>query len=272
MSGELAVFLAALAAAGLFAGFIGGLFGVGGGIVITPALYHLFGALGVPDDVRMHAAVATSLSTIIATSWRSMAAHAKAGAVDFQLLKAWTPWIALGAMIGAAAAGVSSGRTLLIVFGGGLFAISLHLAFGNDEWRVAQDVPRGGMRALIASGIGALSAIMGIGGGTFGVAVMTLCGRTIHQAVATASGFGAAIAIPAVLVNIATGWGKAGLPPGSLGYVNLAGFLLLALLTTLTAPIGARLAHRLDRKLLKRAFAVFLAITALNILREGLMR
>jgi uncharacterized membrane protein YfcA len=87
--------------------------------------------------------------------------------------------------------------------------------------------------------------------------------------VATASGFGAAIAIPAALMNIATGWGRQGLPPWSLGFVNVPGFVLLAMLTMLTAPWGARLAHRLDRRVLRRAFAVFLAITAVNLLREA---
>jgi uncharacterized membrane protein YfcA len=111
--------------------------------------------------------------------------------------------------------------------------------------------------------------MMGIGGGAFGVTVMTLCGRPIHQADATASGFGAAIALPAALANAWTGWGVAGLPPFSAGYVNLPGFAILALLTSLTAPIGARLAHRLDRVRLKRAFAVFLALTSANLLWEA---
>jgi uncharacterized membrane protein YfcA len=263
------LFLAALAAAGLFAGFIGGLFGVGGGIVIVPALYHVFGLLGVPDEVRMHAAVATSLSTIVATSWRSLATHAKAGAVDFALLRAWTPWIALGATLGAALAGASSEQALLTIFGAGLLVIAANMGFGAGRWRIAPDVPTGAGRAIVAVAIGAFSAMMGIGGGAFGVTVMTLSSRPIHQAVATASGFGAAIALPAALVNVATGWERPGLPPWSLGYVNGPGFVLLALLTMLTAPLGARLAHRLDRRALERAFAVLLAATALNILREA---
>ncbi|MGE0046752.1 MAG: sulfite exporter TauE/SafE family protein, partial [Hyphomonadaceae bacterium] len=242
MSGEFALFAAALAVAGLFAGFIGGLFGVGGGIVLVPALYHVFGLLGVPDEVRMHAAVATSLSTILATSWRSLSTHAKSGAVDFALLRVWTPWIALGAAGGALVAGLSSDETLLIVFGVGMLLIALQMGFGRDEWRLARDVPTGWPRNIIAAIIGALSAMMGIGGGTWGVLMMTLSGRTIHQAVATASGFGAAIAIPAALVNVFTGWRAPGLPPFSAGYVNLIGFVLLALLTMLTAPYGARLA------------------------------
>lgn len=267
MTAELLAFCAALAAAGSLAGFVGGLFGIGGGVVIVPALYYLFTALGVDESVRMHVAIGTALSTIISTSWRSLATHTKAGAVDFGVLKAWAPWITLGALIGAGLAGFADTEVLLLVFGGGLLLIALQMGFGKPNWRVAQELPAGAPRALIASVIGALSAMMGIGGGAFGVTLMTLCGRPIHQAVATASGFGAAIALPAALGYVVTGWGQAGLPPWSIGYVNLPGFVLLALLTAITAPIGARLAHRLPQARLKSAFAVLLGLLALNMLR-----
>jgi uncharacterized membrane protein YfcA len=269
MSGELLALVGALAVAGLLAGFVGGLFGIGGGVVIVPALYYVLTALGVDEAVRMHVAVGTALSTIISTSWRSLAAHTKAGAVDYAVLKNWGPWITLGALIGAAIAGFANTQALLIVFGGGLLLIALQMAFGNPDWRVARELPAGAPRALIAGSIGALSAMMGIGGGAFGVTLMTLCGRAIHQAVATASGFGAAIALPAALGYVLTGWGEAGLPPWSLGYVNLPGFVLLALLTALTAPLGARLAHRLPQHTLKRTFAVLLGLVALSMLRSA---
>jgi uncharacterized membrane protein YfcA len=267
---EVGLFLVALAGAGLLAGFIGGLFGVGGGVVIVPALYALFTAIGVYDDVRMHVAVGTSLSTIIATSWRSLSAHRKAGAVDDDILRAWAPWIALGAIAGSALAGLADTRVLLAIFGGGLFLIALQVGLADPAWRIAERMPRGGARASLASGLGLLSAMMGIGGGAFGVTIMTLCGRPIHRAVATASGFGAAIALPAALGLIVAGWGRAGLPPYSLGYVNAPGFALLAALTALTAPLGAGLAHRLPQLALKRAFSVVLGALALNMLRQSL--
>ena len=270
MAADLPLFLVALAGAGLFAGLIGGLFGVGGGIVIVPALYHVLGVLGFDDDVRSHVAVATSLSTIVATSWRSLSTHAKAGAVDFAVLKSWTPWIAAGSVLGAGVAGLVDGDVLLFVFGAGLLLIAANMGFGRDSWRVASDLPQGAAKSAVAGLIGVLSAIMGVGGGSFGVTVMTLCGRPIHQAVATASGFGAAIAIPAAFMNVVMGWNAEGLPPFSAGYVNLPGFVILAILTSITAPMGARLAHRLDRKRLKQAFAIFLALTASNILWESL--
>lgn len=268
---ELIWFVAGLIVAGLGAGFIGGLFGIGGGVIIVPALYFVFTALGVDEVVRMHVAVGTSLSTIIATSWRSLSAHTKAGAVDFEILKTWTPWIAFGALLGAAAAGIANTEALLLIFGGGLLLIAAQMGLADPNWRLYSEVPRGAVRALIAGALGLLSALMGIGGGAIGVTVMTLCGRPIHQAVATASGFGAAIAIPAAIGYAVVGWGREGLPPWSAGYVNLAGFVFLALLTTLTAPIGARLAHRLPQLTLKRTFAVVLAVLALNMLREALV-
>jgi uncharacterized membrane protein YfcA len=272
MSEALPLFLAGLAFAGLFAGFVGGLFGVGGGVVLVPALYVVFGALGIDDSVRVHLAVGTSLSTIFATSLRSLAAHARAQAVDFALLRAWVPWIALGAIAGAAIAGAIEARALSIVFGAGLLLAAAQLGFGDPNWRAAPAPPERFARAAFAFSIGTLSAMMGVGGGVFGVTLLTACGRPIHQAVATASGFGAAIAAPAALGFVLSGWGREGLPWGSAGFVNLPGFVVLASLTVVTAPIGARLAHRLDQKVLKRAFALFLAVTALLMLREALIR
>jgi uncharacterized membrane protein YfcA len=269
MNADFVWLLAGLAGAGLFAGFIGGLFGVGGGVVLVPVLYAIFSALGVDESVRAHLAVGTSLSTIIATSWRSLSTHAKAGAVDFDVLRAWAPWIVLGAMIGAAIAGAANTQALLIVFGAGLLLVALQMAFASPDWRLRDTMPSGLPRALIASVIGALSAMMGIGGGAFGVTVMTLCGRPIHQAVATASGFGAAIAAPAALGYVISGWGREGLPPWSLGFVSAPGFVVLALLTAMTAPMGARLAHRLPQRELKRAFAVLLAFVAAAMLRDA---
>jgi uncharacterized membrane protein YfcA len=159
---------------------------------------------------------------------------------------------------------------LLIVFGGGLLLIAAQMGLSSPNWRVFSNLPQGIARVLVAGALGLLSAMMGIGGGAIGVTVMTLCGRPIHQAVATASGFGAAIALPAALGYAVTGWSRAGLPPWSLGFVSLPGFVVLAALTAITAPIGARLAHRLPQRTLKRAFAMFLALVALNMLREAL--
>jgi len=269
MSPDIVWFVAGLVAAGLLAGFVGGLFGIGGGVVVVPAIFLILTALEVDESVRMHVAVGTSLSTIIATSWRSLTAHRQAGAVDFGVLKMWGPWIMLGAVAGSAVAGFASTEALLMVFGFGLLLIAAQMGFGATHWRLFRDLPHGIWRVVTAAGIGLFSALMGIGGGAFGVTVMTLSGRPIHRAVATASGFGAAIALPATLGYVIAGWGRVGLPPWSLGFVNLPGFIVLAALTAITAPIGARLAHRLPQEQLKRAFAVLLALVALNMLRQA---
>lgn len=266
---QLVLLAGALVAAGVIAGFAGGLFGIGGGVVIVPVLFHALGALGYGEE-RMHVAVATSLATIIVTSVQSVRAHASKGAVDFAVLRAWTPWIVLGAALGGLAAAFLSGQMLSAVFGVLALAVAANMALGSEQWRLASDLPASGGRAATAGSIGFLSALMGIGGGAFGVTVMTLCGRPIHQAVGTAAGFGAAIGVPAVIGYMIGGWGHAGLPPLSLGYVNVPGFIAIGLLTSLMAPLGARAAHRLDKRRLKQLFALFLALTACQMLYEAI--
>ena len=257
--------LAALAGAGLFAGLVAGLFGIGGGAVIVPVLYFLLSGLGY-EETAQHVAVATSLATIIATSTRSVMAHNQRGAVDWQVLRGWAPWIVAGAFAGMVLASLMSGRALTGLFGGIAILIALQFFFGRPDWRLANDMATGLPRAGLGTGMGALSGLMGIGGGTFGVSLMTMSGRAMHQAVGTASGFGVAIGVPGALAAIATGWGKSGLPPGSLGYVNLPAFALIAALTVTMAPVGAALAHRLDAVLLKRLFGVLLAIVAARMI------
>lgn len=257
--------LAALAAAGLFAGLVAGLFGIGGGAVIVPVLYFLFDALGF-GETAMHVAVSTSLATIIATSARSVMAHNKEGAVDWAVIRAWSPWIMGGAAIGIVATGYISGRALTAIFGILAFLLAAQLFFGRPDWRLANDLPGGGVRAGLGGGIGALSALMGIGGGTFGVSLLTVYGRPIHQAVATAAGFGVAIGLPGAIAAMIVGQGREGLPPFSIGHVNLIAFALIASLTVTMAPIGARLAHSLDAVLLKRLFALLLVVVAIRMI------
>lgn len=257
--------LLGLAAAGIFAGTAAGLFGIGGGAVIVPVLFFLFESMGYPETA-MHVAVATSLATIILTSARSVMAHHGRGAVDWDILRTWSPWIVLGAGLGMGASGWINGRALTAIFGVMAFVLAAQLFFGRPSWRLAEDMPGGAARAGLGSSIGALSALMGIGGGTFGVSLMTMCGRPIHRAVATGAGFGIAIGLPAAIVAVPIGWGRDGLPPLSLGHVNLAAFALISVFTVTMAPVGARLAHSLDAALLRRMFAVLLALVAARML------
>ncbi len=257
--------IAALVAAGLVAGLAAGLFGIGGGAVIVPVLYFLLSGLGY-EDTAMHVAVATSLATIIVTSLRSVMAHNKRGAVDWAIVRGWAPFIVIGALAGMAAAGFIPGAGLTAIFGTMAFLLAAQLFFGRPTWRLADEMPRGAWRMGLGGGIGALSALMGIGGGTFGVSLMTVFGKSIHQAVATAAGFGVAIGAPAALAAVATGWGREGLPPGSAGFVNLPAFALISVFTVTMAPVGASLAHKLNAGLLRRMFGVVLALVGARML------
>lgn len=262
--------ITALIAAGLFAGLVAGLFGIGGGAVIVPVLFFLLDGLGY-RDTAMHVAVSTSLATIIATSIRSVMAHHKRGAVDWNVLRAWGPWIMLGAVLGMALSSHISGQGLAVLFGAIALLISLQFFFGRPDWQIFDDMATGPVRWFLGTLMGGLSALMGIGGGTFGVTLMTVSGRPIHQAIGTAAGFGVAIGVPGALAAIAVGWGRQDVPPGSLGHVNLIAFALIAALTVAMAPVGARLAHSLDSTRLRRWFGILLAIVAVRMIWTSIL-
>lgn len=269
---ELAGLIALMLLVGAFAGLVGGLFGIGGGIIIVPALYTVFGFLGVEDAVRIKVAVGTSLATIIITSLRSVRTHRKHGAVDMELLKAWAPWIGAGAICGAVLARFVSAGFLTVFFALCLLALSIHKGFFKVREKPAgtAHVPGGIIRVSLASGVGLASSLMGIGGGVMGVVILTGFGRSIHQAIGTAAGFGLAIAVPGAVGFALSGLGQAGLPPVSVGFVNLPAFACIAGMSFLTAPLGANLAHRLDKGLLNRIFAGYMALTALLLLADTL--
>lgn len=268
---DIGLLILALCAAGLFAGLIGGLFGVGGGTVLVPVLFALFTLFEPGSEVSLHVAVATSLTTIISTSLRSVSAHRQRGAVDEEILRGFLPWIALGALLGSGLAAMADRAVLGLVYGVLAALVGGWLAAFGPEIRLLKAVPTGQARAFTGTGIGIASAMMGIGGGMFGSTMMTLAGRSMHQAVATASGFGVAIAIPATLGFVLAGWGEAGRPPLSLGYVNVPGAILLAALTSISAPWGAALAHKLDRTKLRKLFGFYLIGTACLVLVKALI-
>ncbi len=263
---ELATMVAALLAAGVAAGLLAGLLGVGGGIVIVPVLFHLFSLLGFPEDVRMHAAVGTSFATIMPTSIISARAHARRGAVDAHLLRALGPPVFVATLAGTAVAGSVRGDVLTAVFAVVALAVAANMAFGIEGKAIRNGLP-GGWRTWALGGlIGGISSMMGIGGGSLSVPVMSACGYSIRTAVGTAAAIGLIIAVPGAVGFAASGWGEAGLPPGSLGYVNLIGFALVVPTTMLAAPWGARIAHAVRPQLLRKAFAVFLCLTALRMI------
>lgn len=254
--------------AGAIAGLLAGLLGVGGGIVIVPALYYIFSYLGIEADVRMHLAVGTSLATIVPTSIRSVRAHNARGSFDRDLFRAWVPGIVIGVLLGTWLANLAEFGQLTMVFATVALVVSLYMALGNTAWRLANGLPGNPVSSLIAAVIGAISAMMGIGGGTLSVPVLNLFGVPIHRSVGTAAGFGLVIAIPGTLGFIVGGWNNPLLPDFSLGYVNWLGFLLIVPATVLTVPAGAKLAHSLSQTGLRRAFALFLGLTAIRMFTD----
>ncbi|GBH29268.1 hypothetical protein MBESOW_P0521 [Sphingobium xenophagum] len=263
--------LVSMLAAGLFAGFAAGIFGIGGGFVVVPALFVVLPLLGGTHDAIAHVAIGTSAATIIVTSIRSLLSHAKRGAVEFEILKTWAPWIILGDGMGVLLAGHVDGRILTMIFAGGVFLMSLNFLLPKvGDKVISQDMPSGIARVGIAGGLGTFSALLGIGGGTIAIMVMTLCGRSIHRAIATASGVGTLIAIPSAIGFALIGLKETGLPWGSLGYVNVPATLAIASMSVLTAPLGVAVAHALPAKPLKKIFGVYLVVIAFVMFRNAL--
>lgn len=239
---------------------------MGGGIVVVPALFHLFTQIGIDPAVRMHLAVGTSLATIVATAGRSAASHRRRGAVDEVLLRSWIAPVFAGVLAGSLFAPLASGAVLTGVFAVVALAVALHMVFGRESWRLADALPEGATRHAIGAGIGFVSLLMGIGGGTLGVPILTLFGVPIHRAVGTAAGLGLVVGLPGTLVFAASGLGAPGLPPFSIGYVNALGFALIVPATFAMAPHGARLAHAAPQRALRRIFAAFLGLTSARML------
>ena len=257
--------IALLAIAGLAAGFLSGLLGIGGGGILVPVLYETFGLVGVPEDVRMHITLGTTLAVIAPTVLRSFAAHRARGSVDMAVVRRMGPWIFLGVALGIVIAkGASSEvlRWIWVIFGS---LLALKMALGRDDWRIADTLPRPPWLEAAAFVIGIISTLMGIGGATFTVPLLTLHGRPLLQSVATATGIGPIIAVPGIIGYIVSGWGVPGLPAYSLGFVSL-GALLIAPLSVLAAPYGVRTAHGISKRRLELAFAIFLGLVVTRFL------
>lgn len=256
---------------GAVAGILAGLLGVGGGIVIVPVLIVVTDLFDIHDDIAMLLVVGTSLATIIPTSMSSARAHNKRGAIDFDILRGWVPAIFLGALLGGIASKFIGSNGLALIFGGVALVVSINLAIPKTLTIAKAPPQTRAAQSLVALPIGFTSALMGIGGGTLSVPVMSMLSVPVHRAVATASVFGLAIAVPAVCGFVWAGMGVEGRPPGSLGFVNLPAAIVLFSTSVLAAPYGAKLAHLLEPRKLKLAFAVFLGISAVRMLWKALV-
>ncbi len=262
-SGELAWLVLAVIAAGVFTGILAGVFGVGGGGVVVPVLFEIFRILAVPDDVRMQLCIGTSLAVIGPTAWRSYRAHQARGMVIAGVIRMWALPTFAGVAVGAVIAAFAPGGVLKIAFMVIAGIIAARLLFGGDRWRLSDDLP--GRTGMTGYGflIGLGSALMGISGGSLATMVLTLHGKPIHNAVATAAGIGVPISIAGTIGYALAGLPhQAVLPPLSIGFVSLIGFVAITPISAVVSPLGARIAHALPRRWLEIGFALFLLAVA----------
>ncbi len=260
--------LGVAAAAGVAGGILAGLLGVGGGIVIVPALYFALSLTGMDPALTMQVAVGTSLATIVFTAMSSGYGHYKKGAIDMALLKLWAPSILFGVFIGGLLGGIVSGNVLLFVFATVALAVALDMILRKPN---ESPEPRSFSKPVWAGlGVfaGAVSAMMGIGGGTVCVPTLSFLGYDIRKAVGTSAAIGFIIGLPGAAIYMATGFGAEGLPPFSLGYVNLLLAAVIIPLSTTFARVGVKLAHSIPRRALKLSFGVFLMITSLRMFAD----
>jgi uncharacterized membrane protein YfcA len=259
--GELAGFLGT----GVVAGLMAGLLGLGGGVVVVPALVWLFTEAGFVADWIFHLAVGTSLAILVGTGSASALSHHRRGAVRWDLVRILVPGLIIGAWLGSAVAGLLDETFLRRTFGLFLIYVGSGMLWkpGGAE---ARGLPGPMQMRLVGTGIGAASALLGIGGGVLTVPFLSRSGLDMRRAVATSAACGPPIAVAGALGFLAAGWGREGLPPGSTGFVYWPAVAAILIASAPSAPIGARLAHSLPLTLLKRIFGVLVLVVAVKLL------
>lgn len=264
---ELVWLAVAIVIGGVVTGLLAGLFGIGGGAVIVPVLYEVFRILGVSEDVRMQLCIGTSIAIILPTSIRSYLTHRAKGLIVPGVIRLWAIPAVLGVACGAAIAAFAPSAVFRIAFVVIALFIAAKFMFAGDRWNIGDELPGPAPMTGYGFGIGLAGSLMGISGGSLSNIVLTLYGKSIHQAVATSAGLGVPITIAGTIGYILAGLPhRAELPPLSLGFVSLIGVALMAPVSSLVAPYGARLAHQLSRRTLEMAFAIFLMLVSLRFL------
>lgn len=263
---DLLLFALALVTAGVVSGLLAGIFGIGGGAILVPVFYQVFGYLDVPEAVRMHLSIGTSIAIIVPTSIRSYTAHRRRGAVDTDLLKSWIVALPLGAILAAVIAALISSVGLRLVFVGIALLVALRMLFNRDTWRIGSELPKGLGNQAAGVVIGTLSGLMGIGGGVLNNTYMTSFGQPIHRAVATSAGVGVLISIPGIIGYVWAGWGAPGLPPYSTGFINWIAVALITPVALVVTPLGVRIAHTMSKRQLEIGFGVFLIVVSVRFL------
>ncbi|MDP5230699.1 MAG: sulfite exporter TauE/SafE family protein [Cellulophaga sp.] len=260
--------------AGAFAGILAGLFGIGGGMVIVPALIYIFKIQGVPEAALTHIGIGTSLATIIITSISSLRAHNSAGSVNWSVWKCMTPGLVMGSLIGTGIAFIINGNSLQVIIGIGAFLVGLKMLFMKNKTFEVNDfskLPSPIGQTCLGGGIGIVSAIFGIGGGTLTVPLLSNYGLKIQNAVGTSAACGLPIACTGAIGFLFFGQFvdtsiKESLPNGVIGFVHIYAFICLSLASFFTAPIGAKMAHKLPATTLKKAFAVLLLMVGIKLI------
>jgi uncharacterized membrane protein YfcA len=266
-AGELVLLALAILIGGVLTGLLAGLFGVGGGAIIVPVLYEIFRIVGVSEDVRVQLCVGTSLAIIVPTSIRSYRAHRARGTLPKGILQMWIAPIAAGVIVGGIIAAFAPAALFKAFFAVMAFLLGVKFLFAKESWRIAETLPGPMAMRLYGLFIGFYSAMMGVGGGAVSTLVLSLYGQPIHAAVGISAGVGVIISVVGTIGFILAGLPyQALMPPLSLGYVSLLGVVLMAPVSTLTAPYGARIAHALSRRHLERAFGIFLWLIAIRFI------
>ncbi|MBI2308093.1 MAG: sulfite exporter TauE/SafE family protein [Rhodocyclales bacterium] len=257
--------IVAYLATGIVAGFFAGLLGVGGGVIMVPALAMTLAAAGLPADYLLQVALGTSMATILFTSLSSLRAHHRHGAVLWPVVRDFTPGVLLGTGLGTLLARHVSTQALAIFFAAFMLFVAVQMSLGLRPQ--AQRALPGRVGVAAAGGvIGAVSALAAIGGGAMTVPFLTWCNVSVRQAVGTSAAVGFPIAVGGTVGYVLNGLAIDALPAGSLGFVYLPALLWMAAASTLAAPLGARLAHRLPAVLLRRIFAALLIVLAVKML------
>ena len=262
---EFLYFLILLLITGVFSGLIAGLLGVGGGLLVIPVVFYILNFYGFSKDIIMHVAIASSLGVISITSLSSIYAHYKLKNIEVDVIKKWFVGIILGSIFGAIIASSINGNILVIIFGilASIVAISMFL---NINFVLGNDLPQNFLlNNFISFLIGCFSVLIGIGGGSFSVPTLTAFGKNIHRAVGTSASIGFLIAFPGFITYSLTGWNIEGLPRYSMGYVSLPIVLSVSSVSILTAPFGAKLSNKTNKKTLKKIFAIFLLLICVSL-------
>lgn len=262
--------IAELLVLGCFTGFLAGLLGIGGGMLMVPFMTLILSAHGVSAALAVKMAIATSMATILFTSLSSVRAHHRRGAVRWDLVRTLAPGIVAGGLVsGAGVFSLLKGTTLALVFA--LFvAFSATQMLVNKKPTASRQMPGPAGRFAAGGVIGFISGLVGAGGGFISVPFMTWCNVAMHNAVATSAALGFPIALANTLGYVVGGWSVRSALPGSMGYLWLPALLVIASASVLLAPLGAKAAHALDVRQLKRLFALMLYLLAAYMLFKAL--